>query len=149
MQQRRKTALMQELNAAYSDGDLLRVLALQQAIDRSAADALAALADAELEPYLHLLEAQMKQLRGEIDALIMPFAAAFPGRSPRSLTPACIQQSFEQVLAELKRALRSIGADLERFADMQELKESLAAVRRADEQRLRASRRRASNGGRR
>lgn len=131
-EQRRKTVLMQELNAAYSSSDLLRVLELQQAVDARAVGTLAGLADAELEPYLHLLEAQTKRLRGEIDALIAPFAEAFPGRSRRSLTPARIQQSFEQALTELKHAQRLIAADLERFSDVHRLKESLEAVRRTE-----------------
>jgi hypothetical protein len=131
-EQRRKTVLMQELNAAYSSGDLLRVLELQQAVDARAAGALAGLADAELAPYLHLLEAQAKRLREEIDALIAPFAAVFPGRSPRSLTPGRIRQSLEQTLAELKHAQRLVAADLERFADVQRLKESLQAIRRSE-----------------
>ena len=140
-EQRRKTVLMQELNAAYSSGDLLRVLELQQAVDGRAAGALAALADAELEPYLQQLETQAQRMRAQIDALIAPFAAMFPGRSLRSLTPGYIQQSFERTLAELRHAQRLVAADLERYANVHVLKESLQAVRQSAPSAPRRSRR--------
>lgn len=128
-EQRRKTVLMQELNAAYAADDLLRVLELQQTVDSRAADALAGLSDAELRPYISLLERQAKRLRGEIDALIAPFAAAFPGRT---LTPTGLRRDFEQALAEIEHVQRSVTADLERFADVHRLREALEESRHAE-----------------
>ncbi len=131
-EQRRKTLLMQELNAAYSAGDLLRVLELQHSVDARAADVLAGLSDGELKPYIGLLEQQAKRLREEIDALIAPFAEVFPGRAPLSLTPAGVLRAFEQALAELEQARRATAAELARFADARGLKEALREIERAE-----------------
>ena len=129
---RRKTALMQELNAAYASGDLLRVLELQQSVDARAADALAELDDAQLKPYVNLLQGQAKRLREEIDALIAPFVAAFPGRSPRSMSPSALQREFERALLELEHTRRCVAQDLQRFADIQTLRAVLEEARREE-----------------
>ena len=128
----RKTALMQELNAAYASGDLLRVLELQQSVDARAAEALAELDEAQLEPYLAVLQRQAKRLREQVDALIAPFAAAFPGRAARSMTPGALQREFDRALMELEHVHSCVAQDLERFADIQQLREALETVRREE-----------------
>jgi hypothetical protein len=128
----RKTGLMQELNTAYASGDLLRLLELQQSVDARAADALAELDDAQLKPYLAVLQRQAKRLREQIDALISPFMAAFPGRPPRSMTPGNLQREFERALVELAHVQRCVAEDLERFADVHRLREALEATRREE-----------------
>ncbi|MHB1870944.1 MAG: J domain-containing protein [Steroidobacteraceae bacterium] len=137
----RKTALMQELNAAYASGDLLRVLELQQSVDARAAEALAELDDAQLKPYLGQLQRQAKGLREQIDALITPLAMAFPGRSPRSMTPAGLQREFERALAELDHTQRCVAQDLERFGDIHQLREALEEARREESGARRSGRR--------
>ena len=137
----RKTALMQELNAAYASGDLLRVLELQQSVDARAAEALAELDDAQLKPYLGPLQRQAKRLREQIDELITPLVTAFPGRSPRSMTPGGLQREFEQSLAELAHVQNSVAQDLERFADIQQLRAALEEARREQSDGQRSGRR--------
>ncbi|MHB1828700.1 MAG: J domain-containing protein [Steroidobacteraceae bacterium] len=140
---RRKTALMQELNAAYASRDLLRVLELQQSVDARAADALAELDDAALKPFLAQLQRQAKRLREQIDALIAPFVAAFPGRSARSMTPGGLQREFERALADIERTRNCVAQDMERFADIGRLRQALEEARRQDSlEQSRARRRR-------
>jgi hypothetical protein len=140
---RRKTALMQELNAAYASRDLLRVLELQQSVDARAADALAELDDAALKPFLAQLQRQAKRLREQIDALIAPFVAAFPGRSARSMTPGGLQREFERALADIERTRNCVAQDMERFADIDRLRQALEEARRQDSlEQSRARRRR-------
>ncbi len=131
-EQQRKTALMQQLNAAYASGDLLRVLELQHTVDARAAEALAELDDAQLKPYVNLLQRQAKALREQIDALVEPLCAAFPGRSPRSLTPQGLEREFQCALLELAHVERRIERDLQRFADIRQLRELLEEARREE-----------------
>ena len=126
----RKTELMQELNAAYAAGDLLRVLELQQRVDARAADALAALNDTELKPYLSSLQRQVKRLRAQVDELMEPFLSLLPGRSARALTPQAVQREFDRALAELELTQRRVEQDLQRFADIDILREVLEEARR-------------------
>ncbi len=128
-EQRRKTALMQDLNAAYAAGDLLRILELQHAIDVRGPDALATLSDLELGPYIQLLQAQVKKLRQETDALLAPITAAFPGQTARSLTAARVDKALDQEITQVRRIRRNVDADLQRFADVAALKEALAQSR--------------------
>lgn len=121
----RKTELMQELNAAYAAGDLLRVLELQQRVDARAADALAALDDAELKPYLSTLQRQAKRLRAQVEELMAPFWSMLPARSGRALTPQAVQREFDQALTELELMQRRVEQDLHRFADIERLHEAL------------------------
>ena len=139
----RKTELMQELNAAYAAGDLLRVLELQQRVDARAADALAALNDTELKPYLSTLQRQAKRLRAQVDELMEPFLSLLPGRSARALTPQAVQREFDRALAELELTQRRVEQDLQRFADIDILREVLEEARReAPRARSRGGRRR-------
>ena len=121
----RKTELMQELNAAYAAGDLLRVLELQQRVDSRAADALASLDDAELKPYLSALQRQAKRLRAQVEELTVPFRSMLPVRSGRTLTPQAVQREFDRALTELNLTQRRVQQDLHRFADVDRLREVL------------------------
>jgi len=91
-------------------------------------DALAELDDTQLKPYLAQLQRQAKRLREQVDALIAPFSAAFPGRSPRSMTPNGLQREFDRALMELERVHSCVAQDLERFADIHRLREALEAL---------------------
>ena len=121
----RKTELMQELNAAYAAGDLLRVLELQQRVDSRAADALGALDDAQLKPYLSTLQRQAKRLRAQVEELTAPFRSLVPVPSGRTLTPQAVQREFDRALTELNLTQRRVQQDLHRFADVDRLREVL------------------------
>lgn len=142
-EQQRKTGLMQELNAAYAAGDLLRVLELQQSVDARAADALAELTDAQLKPYLAVLQRQANQLREQIDAHRAPFAGVVPGYRGRTLTPEAVHEEFERAVRELEQVERQVNADLERFADSEQLRAVLEShLQESRPRRSRAPRRR-------
>lgn len=142
-EQQRKTALMQELNAAYAAGDLLRVLELQQSVDARAADALADLDDAQLKPYLSVLQRQVKQLRAQIDAHIAPFSSVAPGGRAATLTPEDVSREFERAVRELGQVERHVQEDLKRFADVEQLRAALDShLQQSRPRRSRAPRRR-------
>jgi uncharacterized membrane protein YccC len=108
---------------------------LQQSVDDRAADALADLDDAQLKPYLAVLQRQVKQLREQIDAHIAPFSTVAPGYAGRALTPEDVHREFERAVRELEQVERHVKVDLERFADIDRLRAVLDSHREASRPR--------------
>jgi hypothetical protein len=128
-EQIRKTALMQQVNQAYKAGDLLGLLELQLGIEQIDAAALAGLADERLRHYVHVLEEQARQIRGELADVVEPFAALLGESSPRKVTIDAVQRHLDKEIRELKSVLRKVEMDLICFRDVRQLKESLGQYR--------------------
>jgi predicted NBD/HSP70 family sugar kinase len=128
-EQIRKTALMQQVNQAYKAGDLLGLLELQLGIEQIDAAALAGLADERLRHYVHVLEEQARQIRGELADVMEPFAALLDESSPRKVTTDAVQRHLDQEIRELKSVLRKVEMDLICFRDVRQLKQSLGQYR--------------------
>jgi hypothetical protein len=125
VEQVRKTELMQQVNQAYKAGDLLALLELQFSIEQIDAAALAGLAEDRLRHYVHVLEEQSRQLRGELAEVIEPFAALL-GESPgRRVTTDAVQRLLDRDIRELKTIVRKVEMDVICFRDIRQLKQSL------------------------
>ena len=124
-EQLRKTELMQRVNTAYKAGDLLGLLEMQLSLEQIDAAALAGLADDRLRHYVHVLEEQARQLRGELKEVIEPFASVLGEKSVRKLTIDAVQRLLDRDLRELKTTLRKIEMDVICFQDIRQLQQSL------------------------
>ena len=124
----RKTALMQQVNQAYANSDLLRLLELQIQAEQIDLAALGSISEQRLGHYNQVLAEQSAQLEHEIDALTLPFqhqTGAFGG----SLKPETLSRTLDGDLAALRHDARRIEHDLKRLEDRSVLKAWLRGVK--------------------
>jgi hypothetical protein len=131
----RKTESMKELNQAYAARDLLQLLELQIRVEQIDGGTLTGLDEDRLRHYVHVLEERAGRLQDELVALVQPFALMLGGLEPRGFTPDLVERALAADIRDLKDGIRAIEADLVRFRDVRNLKQSLASYRiaRADD----------------
>lgn len=118
LQRERKTALMQRLNAAYADADLLGLLELQLQAGQLDAAALAAMAEPRIERYNRMLGEQLQAAQDELRRIDAAFKADYAVFGTRRLKP----ERLHAAMAEIKRALQD---------EIDELAEDLRELRQA------------------
>lgn len=101
IQRERKTALMQRINQAYADNDLLKLLALQMEVEQLDDEALAALPPARLLHYINVLKDQSRALKADIQAWLTEFQQR-SGR-PHLRSIKAFEQDLEAEFAERRR----------------------------------------------
>jgi hypothetical protein len=125
----RKTALMQRVNRAHDDRDLLQLLTLQMQVEPLDPARLADLGDARFANYNRVLRAQAESLDREVAALVAPFASGARGPASRAPTPEALLRGIQADVAALRREVRHATEDLEAFKDVRQLKAWLKSVR--------------------
>ena len=126
----RKTALMQRVNQAYDNKDLLQLLELQMQFEQIDAAHLAGIDEKRLQHYVEVLKEQSHELAHELQDVIEPYARSPPyGRG--SLTPAGILAGVQAEAAELRLYSAQLAADLQAFTDLRPLKAWLKGYRLA------------------
>jgi len=132
VERERKTVLMQKVNQAYNDGDLLTLLELQLEIEQINPDHLAGMARERLLRFNAVLTEQLQRLREALEETIAPFvmmASPYAPYAQRQVTPKAIQQSLNAEVADLRDSLGAINADLYDHADTKNLKRVLKHYR--------------------
>ena len=132
VERERKTVLMQKVNKAYSDGDLLTLLELQLEIEQINPDHLAGMARERLLRFNAVLTEQLQRLREALEETIAPFvmmASPYAPYAQRLVTPQAIQQSLNAEVENLIEALGAVNADLYDHADTKNLKRVLKHYR--------------------
>jgi hypothetical protein len=117
----RKTLLMQQVNVAYQQKDLLALLELQLRFEQIDEAQLGALAGERLERYNRLLAEQVAQLKEELAAIELPWRMQLDAPTGR-LAPARVRRTLEEDLQSLTDNLASARADLQRLAEPDALK---------------------------
>lgn len=111
----RKTALMQQVNAAYQKKDLLELLELQLALEQIDPAHLAGLTEERIKHYNKILREQSDQLAEEI-AEIENEIRMQAGLGPfQKIAPKEILDLISHDIGQLKRDIRKIRQDLESF----------------------------------
>lgn len=105
----RRHALMQRVNHAYDEGDLLTLLTLQLETEHIDAAHLAGVSGARLGHYNRVLREQVKELEQELSAITAHYGL-LPGQDPATVTPATVQHGLKRELAELKQAIKGMKA---------------------------------------
>ncbi len=126
-EQARKTALMQEVNAAYANKDLLRLLELQlqfERVDEGARD----IAAERLAHYIQVLDEQARQLASELQDLELPFRVQLDRPPPEPISPEHVLAILHEDIADVQSAIRAQRADLEALADPAKLAPWLRAL---------------------
>lgn len=112
----RKTELMQRVNRAYEDGNLLELLNVQLEIEQIDAAHLANLSGARLAHFNQVLREQLQELQQESRAITQSFRDLVP-HVGASLRPQHIDVALDAERAHLRAMLREAEADLERMQD--------------------------------
>lgn len=129
----RKTLLMQQINVAYEQKDLLQLLELQLRFEQLDEAQISTLAEERLDRYNRLLVEQAAQLKEELAELELPWRMKLELPTGK-LPPARVRTRLEADLRTLVREIARARADQQRLADPAELKawlkEDLAAEQR-------------------
>jgi hypothetical protein len=121
------TELMQQVNHAYGEGDLLALLKLQLQIEQLDAQVLAGIAEERLANYNNVLREQASRLQQELLDITVPFLHII--ENPRHLTPALVLRELNSDVQDLKAVVKAIDSDLREFQDVRKLKSWLKSYR--------------------
>lgn len=113
----RKTALMQRVNQAHDQRDLLTLLSLQIEIEQISADDLAAVPDERMAHYNAVLTEQRDQLRDEVDACAARYAVVTGEDFYGKITLAQVEASLTREIAQMRHQITVVNRDLAGFAD--------------------------------
>jgi len=133
----RKTLLMQQINVAYEQKDLLQLLELQLRFEQLDEAQIGTLAEERLEHYNRLLAEQVGQLKEELAGIEMPWRMRLGMPPTGKLPPARIQIRLRDDLRSVTEGIELARNDLQRFAEPTALKAWLAVELAAAQRRLR------------
>ncbi|WP_266241980.1 MULTISPECIES: J domain-containing protein [Paraburkholderia] len=129
-ERKRKTALMQRVNEAYSKNNLLHLLELQLELEHIDQNALDNLSEDRLKHYNKILKEQVGELDDEIMFVEMAFKERY-GLDPMApITPKKIMHGLTADVFMLQEQIESLEYDLVEFQDLGTLKAWLKIRRR-------------------
>ena len=118
----RKTALMQRVNQAYQENDLLSLLQLQLEIEQIDQNALDGIAEDRLKHYNKVLGGQLEELQHAVQMLEHRFKRQYTVGPHERVNPATLVKVFvrhkQRLVADtqaLQRQLKALGGDLKYF----------------------------------
>ena len=121
----RKTALMQRVNIAYNNKDLLQLLELQLEIEQIDQAAVNTIAEDKLKHYNKILTEQSKEIRMEVLAVSDIFRIRFNISPEVSASPEAAMRNLENNIKSIKKDISDLEGDFQLFQDMKSLKEYL------------------------
>ena len=125
----RKTALMQRVNIAYNNKDLLQLLELQLEVEQIDQAAVNTIAEDKLKHYNKILTEQSKELRMEVLAVSDLFRIRFNISPEVSASPEAAMRNLENNIKSMKKDISDLEGDFHLFQDMKNLKEYLKHYR--------------------
>lgn len=123
-----KTELMQRINIAYQNKDLLALLTLQMEVEQISSASLGAVPEPRLAQYNQILREQLDTLKAQQQALVETLVDVF---EPSSNRRAPVAQDFDRIIDEQKRQLRVLQQQVERIT--KELKDPARQARGVDQ----------------
>ncbi|WP_298608395.1 J domain-containing protein [uncultured Thiothrix sp.] len=121
-EQQRKTALMQQVNVAYQEQDLLKLLELQLAAEQIQPRKSKQLAAERLEHYQRVLSKQLTQLQTASQNLELGLKAAAHLHPSELFSSKRLKQSFKADVKLLQQQLTAIQALLNDLREVQNFK---------------------------
>jgi hypothetical protein len=125
----RKTALMQQVNQAYGEKNLLRLLELQIQVEQIDASSLASIPPSRIGHYNQVLTEQVAQLEHEIDIVVAPFVMTLGAFGREGLTPKTVDRALDGDIAAMRRDAQRIEHDVKRLSDRAALKAWLKHIK--------------------
>ena len=129
-EKKRKTALMQRVNAAYASNNLLQLLELQLELEHSDQSALDNISEERLQHYNQILKQQLAELAVEIRRVETDFKARFDLPDSAAVSPKTIQRELASYLSAVHHEIDRYRFDLRACANFKGLKQFLARKRR-------------------
>jgi hypothetical protein len=118
----RKTKLMQQVNVAYKEKDLLRLLELQLELEHIDQEHLNGLAEEKIQYFNKILQSQLKELEQEIEIIEYQAQAASDCMSFGPLKPEQLIKKLDEDIEDVKDDISRIKADIEEFRTNTKLK---------------------------
>jgi len=118
----RKTELMQRVNRAYNEKNLLQLFELQLELEHIDQHAINNLDPKKLKHYNKILREQANQLKAEVDAVAFSFIQRFDLDPFSTITPRAVMQVLNDDIKEVKYTITQIERDLKAFTDAKTLK---------------------------
>lgn len=128
-ERKRKTALMQRVNAAYAANDLLGLLELQLEIEQIDQAGLNDLSEERIKQYNKILDGQLREIERETAGIEHAAELEMGGKVRGRLTPQTLLRCLHVDIAEVQARIDAIALDLEAFRDVNKLKAWLKAYR--------------------
>lgn len=125
----RKTDLMQRVNVAYSNRDLLQLLELQLEVEQIDQTTINAITADRLKYYNTILAEQSAELRQEVIAVELSFRMRFNIRPEVALSPMEAMRALEIDIHLIKQGISSLKNDLAAFQDIRNIKDWLKSYR--------------------
>lgn len=132
----RKTALMQRINQAYEQRNLLLLLELQLELEHIDQGAINNISASRLKHYNNILKEQLQELEHEIWHTEELFKAQFGIAPYAPVSPATVMRHLSADIVSAQHAIRDLKNDLLVFDDIKRLKAWLKEMRhrpRADD----------------
>ena len=129
-EKKRKTALMQRVNAAYASNNLLQLLELQLELEHIDQSALDNISEERLQHYNTILKQQLAELAVEIRRVEADFKARFDLPESATISPKTIQRELVSYLSAVQHEIDRYRFDLRTCGDFRGLKQFLARKRR-------------------
>ncbi len=121
----RKTALMQRVNIAYTNKDLLKLLELQLEVEQIDQTEINNITEERLKYYNKILTEQSKDIQMEVMAVSDFFRIRFNIDPDVKLSPDTAIRSLEDDIENLKKDISGLKNDLHLFQDLKNLKKYL------------------------
>lgn len=121
-----KTALLQEVNAAYEARDLLKLLEFQLKLEQIDQQHLDGLNPLKLKHYIQVLADQERELRDEISFLNEQIAQHYNQGMPVTAKTLC--RRLQTDIKEMKGMTKSLKSDIDYFHGLPDIKFFLAAI---------------------
>lgn len=125
----RKTHLMQRANEAYERGALLELLELQMEIEHIDQSYLSTLASDKVQQYVQILKSQVRELDVEINRIESGLMYEFGFHPYQKLSPLNFMNVLQEDMVSTKIQIRNLKSELDRVADLRELKGLLKGIK--------------------
>jgi hypothetical protein len=125
----RKTNLMQRVNVAYDNKDLLRLLELQLEVEQIDQTMINTISESRLKHYNQILAEQSDELEAEVLQTELAFRLRFQIDEHQALAPERLILDLESDIIQLEESIDSIKDDLKEFAEPKKLKAWLKTYR--------------------
>jgi hypothetical protein len=133
VEHQRKTALMQKVNVAYGNRDLLQLLELQLELEQIDQHAMNAVSEDRLTRYNKVLAEQSADLQQEIDRIASSFKARYDLSAGDAVSPAMVMAFFQADIKGIQQNTAALKKDIAACQDIKSLKRLLKAYRPSHE----------------
>jgi len=133
VEHQRKTALMQKVNVAYGNRDLLQLLELQLELEQIDQNAMSAVSEERLKHYNKVLAEQSSELQQEIDMITFSFKAKYEFSPGDALSPSMVMALLQKDIREIQQDIADVKQDIASCENIKSLKRLLKAFQASQE----------------